>query len=297
MLPLILAVGFGLALGSCSRESEDNDDSENTASDAPVTFQGNLGEGNSFNNAPNKTMAEMPTAGSAFNLESEAREFSELSDEQKAALQSLIEEFRKDPNRRAEILEEIESNYYGAEILSLVREIMGMGDESTTVQALEMLGGNTSPDIIPVLDQALGNSSEDVRLAAVYAASQVRDESFVEFIGKSFEDKSESVRLTGLDLLENQTKQNRFKVYDKAMTSSQSDVNMAAVMSLEIESNIDSIDILIKGMESPDPDVRLEAATSLEFQLDQNFESAKQAKDWWTKNRNRYDEDLFPKDS
>lgn len=280
---------------SCDRSEKDAGEGEfaGPATDA-VTFQPPT-DGNSFENAPFSVLEGMEGPSLAFE-EVGAREFRELTPEERAALEQLIEEFRQNPERRAEILEEIEASYYGAEVLPLIREIFGLGDEDLNLQAVEILAGNTSPEVLPVLEEALKQPSEDVQLSAVYASSQVRDEALVQFLSRAFENESEAVRLTGLDVLENQTANNRFKVYDAAMGSSHSDVQMAAIGALEMESSPDSIEIAIKGMESSDPEVRAEAQFSLEFQLDQTFQSAAQAREWWAKNRSKFDQDLIPKE-
>ncbi|MCB1230800.1 MAG: HEAT repeat domain-containing protein [Verrucomicrobiae bacterium] len=290
----LLCALFFLAV-ACSRNDRETD-SEIDSGQPVVTFGGKPTNGDALS-----LPSGQPIDGIGFDLsldtDLEAREFSELSPEAKAELQKLIADFHQYPNRRSEILEQIESDYYGKEILPLIREILGMGDESLSLQAVEALAGNTSPDVIPVLDSALKNSSEEVRLSAILAASQVRDEAFVGFIGKAFNDTAESVRLTSLDVLENQTRNNRLKIYDVAMDSAYSDVNMAAIVALEMEASPDSIEILIKGLDSPNADVRAEAQVSLEFQLDQTFDTAAQAREWWTKNRNRYDQELFLKET
>jgi hypothetical protein len=63
---------------------------------------------------------------------------------------------------------------------------------------------------------------------------------------------------------------------------------------LEDRSDHKAVDILIEGLKDANPDFREQVNTSLSnlLDLDQEFKTYKEAKDWWSKNQNKYDAEL-----
>ncbi len=226
----------------------------------------------------------------------EARDFTELDEAQEAALQSLIEQYRGDKEGRSEVLDRIDSDFYGVEILPFLEEVINGDDEELSGQAIDMLAGNTSAQIIPVLEPALGSPVTENRLAAVRAVGQVRDDALVDFLGKVFENDDPDVRVSGFDALQDQPKERKLDIYDRALESSSDEVGVGAVGLLELESGRRSVDLLIEALDAPNPNVRDEAAFSLEFQFDRRFSDSGEARTWWSANRDRYDEDLMLKE-
>jgi hypothetical protein len=227
-----------------------------------------------------------------------AREFVNLSDEEKKALDRLEEEFwqTKDESRRLEILDQIEASYYGREVLTLAEKILALGDETLGRQAVGLLAGNDSPDIIPILEKTLGDASETIRSDAATAAGQVRDDAVVGFLGKVFEDSSSDVALAGLRTIGDQTQTRKLKILARALQSTYSDVQTSAISDLQLESTPRSVEVLFSALDSPDPEVRDQARFSLDFMLDHEFQSAAAAQAWWETNKGRFDNDLVPKE-
>jgi HEAT repeat protein len=53
-----------------------------------------------------------------------------------------------------------------------------------------------------------------------------------------------------------------------------------------------AVDILIEALRDEDAEFREKVSSAISMLLDKEFESYKEAKTWWEKNRDRYDEDL-----
>lgn len=228
----------------------------------------------------------------------QAREFDALSEEGRQTFARLVDEFwrNESPERRGAILDELVASYYGEELLGFAAKVLELTDEGLRLRAIEMLSGNTSAAIIPVLEKVLTDPSEAVRLEAVAAVAQVRDDAVVSFLGKAFEDASEAVRAAGFGLLEDQTEARKLKVLGRALQAAHADVQTAAIDALQLESTAQSVEVLFGGLDSADPQVRREAQFSIDFLIDHEFASSTEARAWWKENKGKFEQDLTPKE-
>jgi HEAT repeats len=289
----LLAVPF-LALAQCGREPDAPAAQESPAPSVPTGNANQAGPGGRA--LRGATPDERPIPSGFPVPAEEAREFDVLSDEQRAGFGRLRDEFfqTQDRDRRLEILDEIAASFYGEEVIALAGRVFALGDEALNLRMVEMLAGNTSAAIIPLLETVLRDPSEQVRTSAVLAVGQVRDDSVVGYLAKVFEDESADVRLTGLNVLEEQTENRRLKVLDRALEATHPDVQSAAITALQVESTPKSVEVLFNALGAADPEVREEARFSIDFMLDKEFATADEARAWWKENKNKFDQDLAP---
>lgn len=228
----------------------------------------------------------------------EAREFSALSDQARKDFEVLQRQFWDDASsdRRLEIIDEVEASCYGEQLLAFAEKLMAMEDESLRVRAVELLAGNTTSEIIPILEKALRDPSDEVRSAAVAAVGQVRDDAVVGFLGKAFEDENPNIRLSGLNVIDAQTEERKLKIFARALEATAVDVQTAAVGALEVESTPRSVEVMFTGLDAADPSVRNEARFSIDFLLDHEFSTAAEARAWWSENKHKFNHDLTPKE-
>lgn len=227
-------------------------------------------------------------------LAREAWEFTQLSDEQKADFERLLEEFRRDPARRHEIVERISDTFRGVDQVAFAREVLALGDAELSLTVVEMLSGNTSSSILPALHDALKSPDEHVRLAAAAAAAHVTHPDAVDFFAQVFNDSSENVRITGLHAIDEQRPVQRLNILDHALRSPHGDVQIGAIVDLQVESSQKSLEVMFQALDSPISDVREEAQFVIDFMIDQEFPSAAAARAWWKENRAKFDNDLVP---
>lgn len=298
MLGAILLVGFS----QCGRESRPQVERALERVDAPARVvavsEGDhtaATAGRSLRGATPPDLSNAVPAGFTVPTH-QPRDFNALSDEEKAALQRLVEEFWRsgEPDRRAEILDEIEASFYSEEILAFVEKILGLEDESLRQRAVALLAGNTAASILPVLAKALADSSSAVRIDAVGAVAQVRHDAVVEFLGKAFADREAAVRHAGFDVLEDQTQNRKLKVLGRALQAPHADVQTAAIGQLQVESTRASVEVLFDALDAGDPEVRADARFAIDFLVNQEFSSAAEARAWWTSNKSKFGEDLVP---
>ncbi|MEN3942039.1 HEAT repeat domain-containing protein [Prosthecobacter sp. SYSU 5D2] len=230
------------------------------------------------------------------------REFRESNETDQAAWEQMEKEFWEtgDETFRLEMLDQIEIRFYTVMILPFLKKIIESPQEQMSSlvrdRALELLSGNTSPEILPLLRSAIRAGDEDFRTRALLASSQVRSPDVIDFIGSSLMDPDSLVRLSVFDAVEHQTEHVRHRIYGKALMAAHPDVALQAIGELQVSSSHAGIPVLISGMNAPLAEVRQEAAAALEFLFGKSFEHPAEAAAWWEANQKRYDSELVEKD-
>lgn len=225
-----------------------------------------------------------------------AREFRPLSASDRDDLDRLIREFddAADVAGELEILGRIESGPYGAAFLGLARKVLSdpsAGGE-VRLRVVEMLAGNTSPEILPVLELVRASEVEEERRQAVLAAARVRSRATGDFIAGFLGDPGKNVRFAALETAMTQPRESRDELLVRAMHGKHEDVGLAGLAELELEASPSAVDHLLRGADSPNEAVRDEVLRSAGFLLDEEFPDANTARAWWSAHRGKFDKDL-----
>jgi hypothetical protein len=220
------------------------------------------------------------------------REFGEKSADRLGELQKWVRRFWAEPEARDEILDLLEADYYTADLLPFLRDLIDSGDSDLAQRAVELLRGNTSSEILPVLSRCLESAEEDLRVDAVLAAGGVRGPELKVFLERAFADSSPSVRMAYLFDMEHHSDVQKLRITETALAAPHQDVRSLAVGELELMSNPRSLELLMKSLDSPHEDLREEAAFSIEFLVGETFSSASEAEAWWRIHRRRFNSEL-----
>lgn len=225
-----------------------------------------------------------------------AREFRRLSASDREVLDGLIREFddAADVAGKLEILERIDAGPYGAAFLGLAGKVLSDRSAASELRlrVLEMLAGNTSPEILPVLELVRASEEEEERRQAVLAAARVRSGATGDFIGRFLADPGKNVRFAALEAAMMQPRESRDELLVRAMHGRHEDVGLAGLAELELEASPAAVDQLLRGLDSPTAAVRDEVLRSAGFLLDEEFTDAQTARAWWSAHRGRFDKDL-----
>ena len=200
-----------------------------------------------------------------------------------------------DAEERAKILDSL-AEYCDPAVLPIVEK--ALNDESADVRAaaLEALEGYTSKDVVPLAMKGLLDKDADVRIAAMNAIACVENPAVVEPIALAFTDTDEDVRDMAFDVMQELDYDSRMTLLEEALRAPTSDVRIAAISELEDISNHDAMDLIIESLRDTSKAVREEAASSIWFLVSEEFDSYEEAKAWWAKNQDRFDDELFEKD-
>jgi HEAT repeat protein len=238
----------------------------------------------------------MPDAMPGTQSPAAARDFDRLTASARAELDGLILGFRAatEDARRLAILDQIDAGPYGEAFLGLAGEVLAAPGASHEVRArvLAMLSGNTSPEILAVLEPLRHGGSDDERELAVRAVGQVRDRRVVDFLGGFLEDPGKEVRFAALEVAVARPRESRDALLLRAMQGKHPDVGLAGLAELELEATPAAVDVLVRALDSPNREVAAEALRSLGFLLDEDFGSAEGAAAWWAAKRRDYDRNL-----
>ncbi|QJE98287.1 hypothetical protein [Luteolibacter luteus] len=228
----------------------------------------------------------------------EAREFRQLSDPERAALEALISAYKaaEDHSERDRILDRIEDGFYGQEVLGLALLVFENRDRfgvSQVNRVTTILAGNTSPQILPVLKVAYDRASDAEKARLLMAAARVEGDGLPEFVARGFEDNSSNVRFAAFDVVDHQDPRMKKVLLLAALRSSKSDVALAGLGELEVDATPDSLPIIMEGLSSRNSEVREETRGTLQFLLDEEFRDSEAAAQWWQQNRHRFDRNLI----
>ena len=224
----------------------------------------------------------------------EAREFLPLDAAGRAALKEMIRRFGKaEADEKVELLAEMGTLAYGRELLPFLHGLLTTEPEAEVrLAALELLAGNTTEEILPLLRVGLVDADEDVRLRSVLAAAHVSGELDV-FLAEVFGHAEENTRLAGLDILEHQPVTSRVRGLGLAMDSGRRELQLAAVGQLQFESNHQAVEALLRHVEAADEEVREGVRFTLRFLLEEDFESVAAGRAWWQAHKREFDAELI----
>lgn len=225
-----------------------------------------------------------------------SREFRRLSESDREVLEGLIRGFDDEAEvaGQLEILERIEAGPYGVAFLGLARKVLSdpSAGSDLRLRVVEMLAGNTSPEILPVLELVRASEVEEERRLAVLAAARVRSGETLEFIAGFLADPGKNVRFAALETAIEQPRDSRDELLVRAMHGKHEDVGFAGLAELELEASPAAVDVLMRGLDSPQAAVRDEVLRSAGFLLDEEFTDAKAARAWWSAHRGEFDRNL-----
>ena len=181
-------------------------------------------------------------------------------------------------------------------VLKIVDKALNDREPQVRLAAIELLVDYNSPDMLPIVSKALKDKGEQVRKAAISALTSVNDPNVNDMLIQALSDKSEDVRMAVLEVAEEKEESTRLEVLRAGISSPYKDVKEDVVSSLIGLSNHDAVDILILGLKDSDSEFREDVKSVLELLISQEFSSYEEAKNWWTANKDKYDEDLTEKD-
>lgn len=181
------------------------------------------------------------------------------------------------------------------ELIPILQQAMLSGDVDVCRQATQMLAGYQSPAILPALEQAFGIPDEFTRLAALAPIENINDPRTVGLLSMAFNDPAEDVRTRAMEIVNNQPESLQLIALQAAIAAPHPDVSKEAVTMLQLRGDKAGVSALIAGLNHPDPEVRSETKDALQFLIDQEFDTAAQAENWWSANQNRFDDNLFEK--
>lgn len=176
--------------------------------------------------------------------------------------------------------------------IGMIQTAVAEQDGNVALAGIELVQGCKSPEVLPVVVKAMSHPSEEVRQAAVNMLSDINDPQTGDLLAAALSDESENIRDAAFDIARYKDEQIQFKVLETGISSPYSDTKEESVAMLENMGGHRAVDILIEALRDKDAKFCEEVTSAISMLIDKEFGSYEEAKNWWAKNKDKYDEDL-----
>jgi len=183
------------------------------------------------------------------------------------------------------------------DVIPVVQKAVSDPSAEVSRTAVALLIGYDSPAIIPAVSQAIKSSDEQTRRDAVELLLNVDDPQVATLIVGVLDDASEEVRSSALVLAAQQEGDAAITIMKHGIGSQFADVRETVVAMLQNKGDRQAVDILITGIKNNNAEVNDEINAVLELLIDKRFETHEQAAAWWTQNKDKYNDDMTPKEN
>ncbi|MGD0573395.1 MAG: HEAT repeat domain-containing protein [Sedimentisphaerales bacterium] len=177
-------------------------------------------------------------------------------------------------------------------VVAMVQTAVADEDGNLALAGIELVQGCKSPEVLPVVVKAMSHLDEEVRQTAVTILSDINDPQAGDLLAKAVSDESENIRSAALDAAGYKDEQVQFKVLEKGISCPYGDTKEDSVDMLENIGGLRAVGILIEALQDKDAEFREKVTSSIDAMIDKKFGSYEEAKTWWEKNKDKYDEDL-----
>jgi metal-sulfur cluster biosynthetic enzyme len=176
--------------------------------------------------------------------------------------------------------------------IGIVQTAVADEDSNVALAGIELVRGCKSPEVLPVVAKAMLHSDEEVRQTAVGILSDIDDPQTGDLLVTAVSDESENIRNAALDIARDKDEQIQFKVLEKGISCPYGDTKEESVAMLGNMGGHRAVDILIEALQDKNAEFREKVTSAINTLIDKEFASYEEAKDWWEKNKDKYDEDL-----
>jgi len=275
---------IGIVIGCSSKK-----DKSGAGKSHPAKTDANIPSAGKVSQLPKLPILPLPDANQAAKETNKSREDRILTD-------ALRREYNKasSSERKIEVLQYLPDAALGRDPCSIAMALTAVADEDANVAlaGIELVQGCKSPEVLSVVTKALSHSDEEVRRMALGLLSDIDDPQTGDLLVTALSDDSNDVREAALDIARDKDEQVQFKVLEKGISCSYGDTKEASVDMLEQAGGRRAVDILIGALQDKDAEFREKVASSINTLIDKEFASYDEAKAWWEKNKDKYDEDL-----
>ncbi|MCX6986034.1 MAG: HEAT repeat domain-containing protein [Lentisphaerae bacterium] len=199
-----------------------------------------------------------------------------------------------DPDEKIVILNNL-ALVSNKKILDLVYKALDDPSDDVRIAAAMLFEDFGDNAIIPAVSKALNDKDEEVRLIAMNALGDVDSPETLELLRKGIGDDSEVVRDAVFSVLSDKDSATKEAILGEAIRSKFRDVK-EKVQDLAIETpSHKTMEMLIEALQDGDEGFRADIFSTITVFFSEEFKTYEEAKNWWIKNKDRYDDELFEK--
>lgn len=226
------------------------------------------------------------------------KQFAPLDESDQAQLNNLLGAFEVagDDEVRTMILEEIAlEDFRTRQLLDIAMQAMRYTDPDLLLAALDLIADFEDPGVLDVVDLAVRDQDPFVRAAAIETLRFVDAPEKTDILVAALEDWSDDVHDAVFDILDDQPDEVKFEVLENAAVAPDKQTVLSAIIYAQHEGVKESVDVFLNAMQNQDEDVSFRAHSAFLFLTGQEFETAADARAWWSGNQGRYTRDLNPR--
>jgi HEAT repeat protein len=180
-------------------------------------------------------------------------------------------------------------------LLELVYKALEDPCDDVRFAAAQLLDKFDANDAIPAISKALGDRNEEVRLVAVHALGEADIPETANLLAKGTSDDSEDVRRTVFSIAFTKDTLTKEAILETAVASQYRDVKERLIdLAVDTPSHR-TVETLLRALKDGDEELRSGIFTVLEVFFSEEFKTCDDARNWWEKNKNRFDEELVVK--
>ena len=180
-------------------------------------------------------------------------------------------------------------------LLELVCKALEDPCDDVRFAAAQLLDKFDANDAIPAISKALGDRNEEVRLVAVFALGEADIPETAKLLAKGASDDSEDVRRALFSIAFTKDTSTKEEILETAVASQYRDVRERLIdLAVDTPSHR-TVETLLKALKDGDEELRNGIFMTFEVFFSEEFKTYDDARTWWVKNGNRFDEDLVAK--
>jgi hypothetical protein len=177
-------------------------------------------------------------------------------------------------------------------ILEVAEKVLESNDPDIRAQALMLVDGVTTGEILPLIEKGMKDANLDVRQLAIETALPVKSPGVEKLVVEGMLDSDMTIRQTALQVGINQKGELAERALVAGIASQHEDVGMSALALAENELSKRLLPAVMGALEHSSNEIRESARETLYFFFHESFASRQAAERWWTQNQSQYDNDL-----
>lgn len=180
-------------------------------------------------------------------------------------------------------------------IVELVYKALEDPADEVRIAAAQLLVRFEADTAIPAISKALNDRNEEVRIIAVQALDETNVPETAKLLAGATRDESEDVRYAVFSIAFTKDVPTREAILKEAVGSQYQDVKERLIdLAVETPSHM-TVDTLLLALKDGDKEQGNRIFAVLEVFFSEEFKTCDDARNWWTKNRDRFDKELVLK--
>ncbi len=212
------------------------------------------------------------------------------------ALNDALDKYAKTDNsdEKVIILYELALNS-NSKVLELVYKALEDPSDDVRIAAAQLLSNFDANSVIPAISKALDDKNDEVRLLSMQVLGDADAPETGKLLARGVSDNSENVRNAVFSSVSGKDIPTKEAVLGEAIRSEFQDVR-GKIVELAVETRSHrTVEMLLGALKDNDEELGKEIFAVMTVFFSEEFKTSGEARNWWAKNKGRFDNELFEK--